>query len=138
MQNGSSTHRVARVMSTQKLPIVSRLLAGDAANERDRERDAGRGRYEVVIRQPRHLREIAHRRFADVGLPVRVGRERGGGVEREIGCDAAQPLRVERQERLERCIRAYSTSIETRLNGSIVTAYSVQRISCVSSTPVSR
>ncbi len=63
------------------------LLLGDAADERDRDRDADRRRHEVVVREPGHLREIAHRRLAAVRLPVRVGRERRGGVEREVRRD---------------------------------------------------
>ena len=66
------------------------LLLGDAADEGDRHRDADRRRHEVVIRQPGHLREIAHGRFAAVGLPVRVRRERHGGVERQVGRDAGR------------------------------------------------
>ena len=92
------------------------LLLRDAADERDRHRDAGRRRHEVVIREPGHLREVAHGRLAAVRLPVRVGRERRGGVEGECrarrrripaGCSGSTPC--------SRCI-AYSTSIETTLN----------------------
>ena len=73
------------------------LLLRDAANERDRDGDADRGRHEVVVREPGHLREIAHRRLAAVGLPVRVGRERRRRVEREVGRDGAEALRIPRQ-----------------------------------------
>ena len=76
-----------RIRSTQKLPSV--LLpsgpgpAREAARERERDADAGGRRREVVPRQPRHLRQVAHRRLARVRLPVGVGGEAGGGVERE-------------------------------------------------------
>ena len=79
-----------------------RLLAlRDAADERDRQRDPDRRRHEVVVREPRHLRQVAHRRLGDVGLPVRVRRERRRGVEREVGRDGAERLRVEGQRGLE-------------------------------------
>ena len=73
------------------------LRLGDAADERDRHRDADRRRHEVVVGEPGHLREIAHGRFAAVGLPVGVGRERHRGVEREGRRDRPEPLRIERQ-----------------------------------------
>ena len=77
------------------------LLLRDAADERDRHRDADRRRHEVVVREAGHLREVAHRRLAAVGLPVRVGRERRGGVEGQVGRDGAEALRVERQQLLQ-------------------------------------
>lgn len=71
------------------------FAAGDAANDGDGERDAdGRG-CEVVIRETGHLREIAHRGFGDVGLPVRVRGEGCGGVPREVGGDVGESLRIE-------------------------------------------
>ena len=41
-----------------------RRTPGEAADQRDGQRDAGRRRDEVVHRQAGHLREIAHRRLA--------------------------------------------------------------------------
>ena len=73
------------------------LTLRDAANERDRDRDADRCRDKVVIGEPSHLGEIAHRRLAAVRLPVRVGGERDGGIERQVRRDRAKPLRVQRQ-----------------------------------------
>ena len=97
MQIGSSTQSRPRTRSTQKLPMRVLLLLRDAANERDRDGDADRRRHEVVIGEAGHLREIAHGRLAAVGLPVRVGRERRGGVEREVRRHGAEALRVPRQ-----------------------------------------
>ena len=47
-----------------------------------------------------HLGEVAHRRLAAVGLPVGVGHEADRGVERQVGHDAGQVGRVERQRTL--------------------------------------
>ena len=77
------------------------FLLRDAADEGDRHRDAGGRRHEVVVREPGHLREIAHRRFAAVRLPVGVRRERHRRVEGQIRRDAAEALRVEGQHRLQ-------------------------------------
>ena len=54
----------------------------DAAHERRRQRDARGRRAEVVDNQRDHLREIRHRGFAGVALPVGVGGEADGRVER--------------------------------------------------------
>ena len=56
---------------------------------------------EVLDGQPRHLREEAHRRFAAVGLPVRIGHEADGGIEGQIGGDGGESVGIERQESLE-------------------------------------
>ena len=78
-----------------------RAAAGhDAADERDRDRDAGRGGDEVLHRQARHLAEVGERRLAAVVLPVRVGHERRGGVEREVPGAGVEVLWVERVQRL--------------------------------------
>ena len=67
----------------------------DAADESDGERDADCSGREVVICEAGHLREIAHRRFGNVRLPVRVCGERSGGVPGEIGGDVGEFLRIE-------------------------------------------
>ena len=78
-----------------------RAAAGDdAADQRDGDGDADRGRDEVLHRQPGHLAEVRHRRLAAVVLPVRVGHERRGGVEREVPGAGVEVLRVERVQRL--------------------------------------
>ena len=78
-----------------------RRAAREAADQRDGERNAGRGRHEIVHRQPRHLREIAHRRFGHIGLPVRVGDEAHRRVEGEALLDRGLTLRVEGQDPLQ-------------------------------------
>ena len=62
----------------------ARLGAGKAADQRHRQGKACGGGEEVLHRQPGHLREVAHGGLAAIGLPVRVGDERDGGVEGEI------------------------------------------------------
>ena len=84
-------------MSTQKLPSVSFSFWAMPRMNAIATRDADRRRHEVVVREAGHLREIAHGRLAAVGLPVRVGRERRGGVERQRRRDRAESLRIERQ-----------------------------------------
>ena len=92
---------MARVRSTQKLPMRARRGAREAADQRHGERNACRGRDEILDRQPRHLDEVAHRALAAVVLPVGVGHERDGGVEGEVGRDGAHAGRIERQRALE-------------------------------------
>ena len=90
-----------RVISTQKLPIVLHRCAREAADQRDRQHDAGRGRQEVLVRQAEHLHEIGQRAFAAVVLPVGVGDEADCGVEGEIGRDRGLLGRIERQPGLK-------------------------------------
>src|SRR5712664_3497264 len=52
-----------------------RFFACDAANYHNGEYDPDRGGDEIVISQPRHLGEIAHRAFTAISLPIRVRRE---------------------------------------------------------------
>ena len=77
------------------------LGAAEAAHERDRHRHADGGGDEVLHRQADHLREVAHGELGRVGLPVRVGHERDGGVEREVGADALHVGGVQRQGALQ-------------------------------------
>ena len=90
-----------RVVSTQKLPMVARRGALDAANQRDGDHDAHGRRPEVVRRQAGHLGEIAHGGFGRVELPVGVGGEAGGGVPGQVGADAGEMLRIPGQVRLQ-------------------------------------
>lgn len=75
--------------------IAERLCAdaGDAADESESDTDGGRDK--VVIRKASHLGEVAHRRFRDVGLPVRVCGEADSGVPREGGRDACESVRIQ-------------------------------------------
>jgi hypothetical protein len=89
-----------RVTSTQKLPMPSASRrAKPRINASDR--DADRRRDEIVHRQPRHLHEVAHRRFRHIGLPVGVGDEADPGVERQHRLDPGLALRVQRQMPLQ-------------------------------------
>src|SRR6185437_2060418 len=77
------------------------LPTRDSADEGNRERNPNRRRNEVVISKPGHLREITHRCFAGVGLPVGVGRERHRSVEGHMrGRDCGEFLRIEWQQPL--------------------------------------
>jgi hypothetical protein len=77
-------------------------MPGKAADQRDRERDAGRRRQIVLVRQAEHLHEVRHRAFAAVVLPIGVGDEADRCVERQIGRDRGLLRRIERQPLLQR------------------------------------
>jgi hypothetical protein len=64
---------------------------GEAADHRDRHRQADRGRHELLHHEPGHLGEVAHGGFARVVLPVGVGGERDGGVPRGGRRDVGHP-----------------------------------------------
>ncbi len=65
--------------------------AGEAADQRHRQRDAGRRRQEVLVRQAQHLHQIGQRALAAVVLPVGVGDEGDRGVEGKILGDRGLP-----------------------------------------------
>ena len=75
--------------------------AGKSAHQRERHREAGRRRQEVVHGEAEHLSEIAHRGLAAVVLPVGVGDEAARRVEGEVGRDGVKAARIERQHVLE-------------------------------------
>ena len=76
----------------------SRRQAADQGPDDD---DAGRCREEVLAGEDQHLGEMAHGRLARVALPVGVGDEAHGGVERRIRTDRTEVCRVERQHDLQ-------------------------------------
>ncbi|MNU98582.1 hypothetical protein D3C71_886930 [compost metagenome] len=76
-------------------------FAADATAQRDQNRQAGGGADEVLHGEADHLAQVAQRCFAAVGLPVGVGHETDGGVERQRPLLTRQILRVERQVILE-------------------------------------
>ena len=88
--SGSKTYSVLRVKSTQKLPIVVDFAPREAADQRDEHGHARGSGQEVLHGEPEHLREIAHRGFADVALPIGVGREAHGRVERRVRAHGAR------------------------------------------------
>ena len=69
----------------------------NAAHERNGQRNAHGCRNKIVICEPRHLGEIAHRGFARVILPICIRGERGGGVEGQVLRNRAKLLRIQRQ-----------------------------------------
>ena len=77
------------------------LAPREPTNERERKRDARRGREEIVDGETGHLGQIAHRRLAAVGLPVGVGDEAHRGVEGEALFDPGLPCRIEREQALK-------------------------------------
>ncbi len=75
------------------------FMAREASDHGNRDRQARRGRYEILHRQRGHLHEIAERGFSAIGLPVGVRQKADGGVEGQVGSDIgrAKVLRIERQ-----------------------------------------
>jgi hypothetical protein len=69
-----------------------------AADQRHRQRDAGRRRQEILVGEAEHLHQIGHRAFAAVVLPVGVGDETDRGVEGQILRDGGLFRRIERQQ----------------------------------------
>jgi hypothetical protein len=75
--------------------------AGEATDQRHRNRDARRRREEILVGQAKHLHEIRHRAFAAVVLPVGVGDEADSRVEGKVWRDRGLFRRIERQHRLQ-------------------------------------
>ncbi|KAG0763588.1 hypothetical protein G6F22_018396 [Rhizopus arrhizus] len=78
-----------------------RAVPRQPADQREQDGDAGGGRDEVLHRQRQHLRQVAHRGFAAVALPVGVGDEADGGVQGRVRRHGAHAGRVQRQHALE-------------------------------------
>ena len=78
-----------------------RLAPSETADQREGDRDAGRGRQEIVNGQPDHLGEVRHGRFTRIALPVGVGDEADRGVERDWRGHTGKTLRIERQIELQ-------------------------------------
>ncbi len=88
----------------QVVPEVADRGAGaprQSANQCHQHRNAAGRREKVLHSQPQHLRQVAHRRFAAVALPIRVGGEAGRRVEGQIRAVRGKTLRVERQNGLQ-------------------------------------
>ncbi|MCY1354583.1 hypothetical protein D9M69_409660 [compost metagenome] len=75
--------------------------AADAAGEGHQHAEADGGADEVLHAEADHLAEIAQGGFAAIGLPVGVGDEAHGGVERQAPFQPRQLLRVQRQHALQ-------------------------------------
>ncbi|MNV55170.1 hypothetical protein D3C71_1473950 [compost metagenome] len=76
-------------------------FAADAAAQRNQYGQASGGADEVLHGKAGHLAQVAQGRFAAVRLPVGVGHETDGGVERLRPLLTRQVLRVQRQMALE-------------------------------------
>ena len=75
--------------------------AGKTADQRHGERDAGRGRDEVLSGEAEHLHEIGQRALATIVLPVGIGDETHRRIEAEIFGHGRNALRIEGQEALQ-------------------------------------
>ena len=80
-----------------------------ASHQRDRNRDARRGREEIVRGEPHHLSQVTHGGFWRISLPVGICREADGGVECQVrrhrrralrGVGGSEPLWIEWQKTL--------------------------------------
>ena len=80
-----------------EVPQVVRSRSREATDHGDEHGHPDRRRQEVLEGQGEHLREIAHRCLAAVGLPVRVGQKAGRRIEGDIGIDGGQLLRIQGQ-----------------------------------------
>ena len=95
-----NVERAARDIDPEAADGANRMPR-KAANERDRQHDAGRGRQIVLMRQPEHLHEIGERAFATVILPIGIGDEAHRRIERQILGNCGLLGRIERQESLQ-------------------------------------
>ncbi len=80
---------------------AARLLAREAADQRDEHRHPGRSGDEILHGEPEHLRQVAHRGLAAIALPVRVRGEAHRRIERRIRAHACHVLGIERQPLLQ-------------------------------------
>ena len=67
-----------------------RRAASEAAHQRDRDGDTGGAGEKGLDRDPRHLRRVAERRLAAVGLPTRVRGEADRGVQCQVRRDGIE------------------------------------------------
>jgi hypothetical protein len=89
-----------------------RRMAGEAADQRDHDDDAGGGGKEVLHRQAEHLGQVAHGRLAGIALPVRIGGETDRSVERRIRADVGHRLGIQRQPELQALKRIHRQRAE--------------------------
>ena len=83
--------------------ITQRLqpARGKGADHGNRGGNAGRGAEEIMDRQPDHLRAVGNLAFRRIGLPIRVGDEADGSIERQARRHGRDRLRVPRQHILQ-------------------------------------
>jgi hypothetical protein len=78
-----------------------RSIPREAPHDGDHQ-GGGYGRIEEVVRgKTGHLRQMAHRRLAAIGLPIGVGDEADRRIERQSRRDGVKSLRVARQQILQ-------------------------------------
>ena len=95
-QRQQDVHRAARQVDPEVAKTRS-LATLESADQRDQHcHAAGRG-HEVLHAESEHLGQIAQRRLAAIALPVGVGREADGRVERRIRRHGREALRIQRQ-----------------------------------------
>ena len=75
-------------------------IGGEGPRQSRGDGDAHSGGEEILHRQPSHLRQMTEGAFSAVELPVGVGDEADGGVERQVRVHARETLRIERQHLL--------------------------------------
>ena len=78
-----------------------RRMAGETAREGDGHADSRRRGPKVMGRQRDHLADVTHGCFGHVRLPVGVGAETHGRVERQVRAHVRQALRVQWQPLLD-------------------------------------
>jgi hypothetical protein len=93
-----ATHEIDPEVAERPVPVAR---PGDAADDRDDHREPDTGGDEVLHGEAQHLAEVAHRHLTRVPLPVGVGDEADGGVERTRRLEARPVGRVERERTLE-------------------------------------
>ena len=90
-----------RVMSTQKLPMVSTVWRAKPRISATSTAMPAAAEKKFCTARASHLRQIAHRGFAAIALPVGVGDEADRRVEGRIRTDRAESLRIQRQHALQ-------------------------------------
>ena len=85
-----------------QIEVVPLPGAAEPARRGGDRRQPGRRRHELQPHDAEKLREVRQRAFAGVVLQIGVGHERGDGVEDQAALDRFLPVRVQRQELLER------------------------------------
>ena len=97
-QRQQDVERAARQVDPEVADGLGRCCRAKPRIKRHQHGHARRRRDEVLHGQAQHLRQVAHRRLAAVALPVGVGGEADGGVERQSPAStAARPCGLQRQ-----------------------------------------
>ena len=95
-KGNKDVERAARDIDPEIADGTNRV-AGETANQRQCQRNAGCRRQIVLVGQAEHLHEIRHRPLAAVVLPVGISDEADRRIKRQIGSDSRLVRRIERQ-----------------------------------------